>query len=77
MLNRCGAQNGVAILRVLGSKLLDKIAQALLEYETLSGDEIINVIQGVMPKREEPESHRALGPTVAVPISPRPGPEPA
>jgi hypothetical protein len=35
------------------------------------------VIQGVMPKREEPESHRALGPTVAVPISPRPGPEPA
>ena len=30
-----------------------------------------------MPKREEPESHRSLGPTVAVPISPRPGPEPA
>ncbi|MDP3385326.1 MAG: AAA family ATPase, partial [Phenylobacterium sp.] len=65
--------------RILTEKIdeLHKIAQALLEYETLSGDEIINVIQGVMPKREEPESHRALGPTVAVPISPRPGPEPA
>ncbi len=65
--------------RILTEKIdeLHKIAQALLEYETLSGDEIINVIQGVMPKREEPESHRSLGPTVAVPISPRPGPEPA
>jgi len=65
--------------RILTEKIeeLHKIAQALLEYETLSGDEIINVIQGVMPKREEPESHRTLGPTVAVPISPRPGPEPA
>ena len=65
--------------RILTEKIEDlhKIAQALLEYETLSGDEIINVIQGVAPKREEPESHRSLGPTVAVPISPRPGPEPA
>jgi len=65
--------------RILSEKIEDlhKIAQALLEYETLSGDEIINVIKGVAPKRDEPESHRSLGPTVAVPISPRPGPEPA
>ncbi|MDP2213381.1 ATP-dependent zinc metalloprotease FtsH [Phenylobacterium sp.] len=65
--------------RILTERIdeLHKVAQALLEYETLSGDEIVNVIKGVAPKREEPESHRSLGPTVAVPISPRPGPEPA
>jgi cell division protease FtsH len=65
--------------RILTEKLdeLHVLAKALLEYETLSGDEIINVIKGVAPKREEADSPRALGPAVAVPISPRPGPEPA
>ncbi|HMP63695.1 MAG TPA: cell division protein FtsH, partial [Phenylobacterium sp.] len=65
--------------RILTEKVEDlhKLAQALLEYETLSGDEIVNVLKGVPPKREEPDSHRTLGPAVAVPISPRPGPEPA
>jgi len=65
--------------RILTEKIdeLHVLAKALLEYETLSGDEIINVIKGVAPKREEADSPRALGPAVAVPISPRPGPEPA
>ncbi|MDP1987337.1 ATP-dependent zinc metalloprotease FtsH, partial [Phenylobacterium sp.] len=65
--------------RILTEKIdeLHILAKALLEYETLSGDEIINVIKGVAPKREEADSPRALGPAVAVPISPRPGPEPA
>ncbi|MDX5330599.1 MAG: ATP-dependent zinc metalloprotease FtsH, partial [Caulobacteraceae bacterium] len=65
--------------RILTEKVEDlhKLAQALLEYETLSGDEIVNVLKGVPPKREEPDSQRSLGPAVAVPISPRPGPEPA
>ena len=65
--------------RILTDKIeeLHTLAKALLEYETLSGDEIINVIKGVAPKREEADSPRALGPAVAVPISPRPGPEPA
>jgi len=65
--------------RILTDKIeeLHTLAKALLEYETLSGDEIINVIKGVAPKREEDDSPRALGPAVAVPISPRPGPEPA
>jgi cell division protease FtsH len=66
--------------RILTEKLeaLHTLAKALLEYETLSGDEIVNVLKGVPPVREEPEANkRPTGPSVAVPISPRPDPEPA
>jgi cell division protease FtsH len=65
--------------RILTEKMenLHTLAKALLEYETLSGDEIVNVLKGVPPVREEPEAKRPTGPTVAVPISPRPDPEPA
>jgi cell division protease FtsH len=52
---------------------LEAIAKALLEYETLSGEEINNVLQGVMPNRDEPEQKRPSGPSAAVPLSPRPG----
>jgi cell division protease FtsH len=65
--------------RILTEKLddLHTLAKALIEYETLSGDEIINVLKGVAPNREESEAKRPSGPAVAVPISPRPDPEPA
>jgi cell division protease FtsH len=65
--------------RLLTEKLEDlhTLARALLEYETLSGDEIINALKGVPPNRQETEPKRPSGPAVAVPISPRPDPEPA
>ena len=65
--------------RILTERLddLHTLAQSLLEYETLSGEEITGVLSGVKPKREEAETLRPVGPAVAVPISPRPDPEPA
>jgi len=62
--------------RILTEKLEDlhTLAKALLEYETLSGDEIINALKGVAPVRDETEAKRPAGPAVAVPISPRPTP---
>ena len=65
--------------RILTEKAEDlhKLAKALLEYETLSGEEIVNVLKGVPPKRDEPDQPRSLGPAVAVPISPQPCAEPA
>ena len=32
---------------------LHTISQGLLEYETLSGDEIINLLKGIQPTRED------------------------
>ncbi len=65
--------------RILTEKLddLHTLAKALLEYETLSGDEIIGALKGVKPNRDESETRRPTGPSVAVPISPRPSAEPA
>jgi cell division protease FtsH len=65
--------------RILTTKLddLHTLAKALLEYETLTGDEIINVIKGVAPNRDDSEAKRPAGPAVAVPITPRADPEPA
>jgi cell division protease FtsH len=65
--------------RILTEKLddLHTLAKALLEYETLSGDEVIGALKGVAPNREDVDSKRPSGPAVAVPISPRPDPEPA
>jgi len=64
---------------ILTTKLEDlhTLAKALLEYETLTGDEIINALKGVAPSRDESEAKRPVGPAVAVPISPRPSAEPA
>ncbi|WP_421933411.1 ATP-dependent zinc metalloprotease FtsH [Phenylobacterium sp.] len=65
--------------RILTTKLddLHTLAKALLEYETLSGDEIIAVLKGVAPNRDDSDSKRPMGPAVSVPLSPRADPEPA
>jgi cell division protease FtsH len=62
--------------RILTEKLddLHAVAKALLEYETLSGDEIIGAIKGIAPTREDADTKRPSGPAVAVPISPKPEP---
>ena len=64
---------------ILTAKLEDlhTLAKALLEYETLSGDEIINVIKGVKPDRDDVEPKQLPGPRVSVPLSPSADPEPA
>ena len=59
--------------QILTEKLegLHAVAKALLEFETLSGDEIINVMKGVQPTREEDESNKMpVGPVASVPVSP-------
>ena len=65
--------------RILTERIeeLHTLAKALLEYETLSGDEIINVMAGTPPIRDDLDTKKPTGPKVAVPISPRPDPEPA
>ena len=56
---------------ILTAKLEDLhiLAKALLEYETLSGEEIIKVLQGIPPVREAPEERRAPPASVAVPLT--------
>ncbi|PXA87482.1 cell division protein FtsH [Caulobacter sp. D4A] len=58
--------------RILTEKLEDlhSVAKALLEFETLSGDEIIGVTKGVAPIREETEEKKPTGPVASVPVSP-------
>ncbi|MDG2529354.1 ATP-dependent zinc metalloprotease FtsH [Caulobacter endophyticus] len=58
--------------RILTEKLEDlhSVAKALLEYETLSGEEIVGVTKGIAPNREEPEEKKPTGPVASVPVSP-------
>jgi cell division protease FtsH len=65
--------------RILTERIEDLhvLAKSLLEYETLSGEEIINALKGVPPVRNELEDKRPSGPSVAVPLTHSPGPEPA
>jgi cell division protease FtsH len=64
---------------ILTTKLEDlhTLAKALIEYETLSGDEIIGVIKGIKPNRDDAEPKQLPGPRVSVPLSPSADPEPA
>ncbi len=60
---------------------LDLIAKGLLEYETLSGDEVANLLKGIAPIRtpyDEPAPTRGEGPSVPAVGKPRPsaGPGP-
>jgi cell division protease FtsH len=66
---------------------LEKLGRALLEYETLSGEEIFKVLRGEKLDRPEDQPPAAAPPTPALPVTdafpadPRPrgfgGPEPA
>ncbi|HVZ91573.1 MAG TPA: ATP-dependent zinc metalloprotease FtsH, partial [Rhizomicrobium sp.] len=54
---------------------LDVLAKGLLEYETLTGDEIVALLKGIAPVRtpyEEPEPQRGQGPSVPQAGRPRP-----
>ncbi|HTK79077.1 MAG TPA: ATP-dependent zinc metalloprotease FtsH [Rhizomicrobium sp.] len=65
---------------------LHTLARGLLEYETLTGDEIVALLKGIPPVRapyEEPEPQRAPGASVpaagrprgpAIPVTPEPQP---
>jgi len=58
--------------QILTEKLdgLHSVAKALLEFETLTGDEIINVMKGIPPVRVEDESNKMpVGPVASVPVS--------
>ena len=46
---------------------LEILAQGLLEYETLSGDEIINLLKGIKPNRDENAGRTTAGPSSALP----------
>ena len=65
--------------RILIERLddLHAVAKALLEYETLSGDEIVGVMKGVLPARDQADLAIPSGPRVSVPLAPRPVPLPA
>jgi cell division protease FtsH len=65
--------------RILTEKMEDlhTLARALLEYETLTGDEIVNALKGVPPVREEAEAKLPTAASVSVPLSPKPDTEPA
>jgi len=51
---------------------LHTLAKALLEYETLTGEEIIAVLKGIAPRRDDPELKAPPGPRSSVPLAPRP-----
>ena len=58
--------------RIITEKLdgLHAVAKALLEFETLSGDEIIGVMKGVQPTRVEDKNNKIqTGPVASVPVS--------
>jgi cell division protease FtsH len=62
--------------RILTERLgdLHSVAKALLEYETLSGDEIVGAIKGIAPVRDKPEDKAPPAPSVSVPLTPSSGP---
>ena len=64
--------------RILTERLEDlhTLARAMLEYETLTGVEITDVLKGIAPKREDPAEVAPTGPAVAVPLTHIGGAEP-
>lgn len=61
--------------RILTEKIEDlhTLGKALLEYETLSGEEINGVLKGVAPKRDEEETKETVVAPSLVPLSPGAG----
>jgi cell division protease FtsH len=77
-------QNGLdEARRILTERVADlhTLAKALLEFETLTGDEVENVLKGIPPQRDDPEDMRPAPSSVSVPLThapnPNPNPEPA
>ena len=66
--------------RIITERLEDlhTLAKAMLEYETLTGQEITDVLKGIPPKRDELEEAPLAGPAVSVPLTHvDPEPQPA
>jgi cell division protease FtsH len=65
--------------RILTERIADlhTLAKALLEFETLTGEEIENLLKGVPPQRDDFEETRLAPASVAVPLTHAPDPEPA
>jgi cell division protease FtsH len=65
--------------RILVERLddLHTLAKGLLEYETLTGDEVLEFMKGVKPNRDDPEANQPPAPAVSVPLSPKPESQPA
>ncbi|WP_184722453.1 ATP-dependent zinc metalloprotease FtsH [Caulobacter sp.] len=61
--------------RILTTELdhLHSVAKALLEYETLSGDEILGVLKGELPVRDVEETKETVVAPSLVPLSPGSG----
>jgi len=58
--------------RILTDKASDheKLSQALLEYETLSGDEIRDLLEKGQPPKRDEENDTVAGPSLSVPATP-------
>ena len=58
--------------RILTEKAGDheKLSQALLEYETLSGDEIKDLLENDQPPKRDDENDTVVGPSLSVPATP-------
>ncbi|MEN5052431.1 MULTISPECIES: ATP-dependent zinc metalloprotease FtsH [Brevundimonas] len=58
--------------RILTDKAGDheKLSQALLEYETLSGDEIKDLLENGQPPKRDEENDTVVGPSLSVPATP-------
>jgi cell division protease FtsH len=65
--------------RILTERIADlhTLAKALLEFETLTGEEIDNVLKGIPPQRDDIEEKRPPTPALGVPLTHAPDPEPA
>jgi cell division protease FtsH len=65
--------------RILTERITDlhTLAKALLEFESLTGEEIENLLKGVPPLRNDQEETRLAPTSVAVPLTHAPDPEPA
>jgi len=58
--------------RILTEKAGDheKLSQALLEYETLSGDEIKDLLENDQPPKRDDDNDTVVGPSLSVPATP-------
>jgi cell division protease FtsH len=65
--------------RILVERLddLHTLAKGLLEFETLTGDEVLEFLKGVKPNRDDPEANQPPAPAVSVPLTPKPESQPA